>query len=82
MQGIVRCNCLRADSTQVTMPWGCVMVGIYGDWTRAIELATQMLGGADAVQTECVECRAPRPPVSFKAKIFGLLSAAFQSLRA
>ena len=41
VQGIVGCNCWRTKSSREPMPWGCLTVGIHGDWTRAVVIARQ-----------------------------------------
>ena len=47
VQGIVRCRCWKTKSSKTSMPWGCLTVGIYDDWTAAVKLLREKLGEVD-----------------------------------
>ena len=47
VEGILRCCCWRTKSSRTPMPWGCLTVGVCGDWTPAVALLRQRLGDAD-----------------------------------
>ena len=47
VEGILRCCCWRTKSSRTPMAWGCLTVGVCGDWTPAVALLRQRLGDAD-----------------------------------